>query len=338
MGVPTVFGFYWIKASSTEILMVLAFLLFLGATYALLRYNQFLKNKKIQDESLFLFKMKRLGLSNFQIKLINNLVKTLYLTNPNELLQNSALFEEAVGQFLRFLKKGGESMDSLFDICKDITITYERIYSPALYKKPLESMAQIENNQLLYFTTEDGTVYLGKIISKTAESISIKLFRILKELQALNAEQPLTVYLWRIGDAEYIFKSKTMGLDKNILNISMPAEFTRDKEFRHPFIDTIIPITITRADPGPLDEPENLAGTLFKINDYEAVIRAGSKFDYNHNYIIEFDAMDFKFHITARILANKTIEEGNIFYYTLKFIEMSDPARAILKRYMYEHL
>ena len=338
MGVPTVFGFYWIKASTPEIIMVLVFILFMAGVYALLRYNQFLKNKKIQDESLFLFKMKRLGLSNFQIKLINNLIRTLNLSNPNQLLENSALFEQAIGDFLRFLKKKGESMESLSEICKDITITYERVYSPALYKKPLESMNQVEINQLMYFTTMDGTVYLGKIVTRTADSLSIKLFRIQKELKGLGFEQQVTAYIWRIGDAEYIFTSKTMGLNNNILTISMPESFTRDKEFRHPFLETIIPITIRKADPGPLDEQEEVPGTLFKINDFEAVIRAGSRFDYNHSYIISFDAMDFKFIITARIIANKTIEEGNIFYYTMKFVEMSEAARAILKRYMYEHL
>ncbi|HOO70611.1 MAG TPA: hypothetical protein PK926_02540 [Spirochaetota bacterium] len=338
MEIITVFGVKWIKASYPQIAVIAAFLLFIGAFLGLLKYYQYLKNKKIHDESLFLFKMKRLGLSNFQIKLINNMVRTLKLSNPNELLEQSALFEAATGKFLQFLKSKTENLDALASICKDITITYEKVYNPGRYKKPLESISQIENTQLLYFTTEDGTVYLGKILTKVPDSLTLKLFRSIKELHSLRGEQPITVYIWRIGDAEYVFNSKTISLDKNILTIVLPESFIRDQEFRHPYIETILPMSIVKIEPDPVEEVENVTGTLFKINDYEAVIRTGTRLDYDTDYALSFEIMEFQFKIVTRIIANKTVEEGNIIYYTLKFTEMSDAARSVLKKYIYEHL
>ncbi len=339
MEIETIFGFTWVKASYFEIGVVAAFLLLLGGMIGLLKYYHYLSEKKIQDESLFLFKAKRFGLSNFQIRLLHNLAKAEKLSNPSVLLEQSALFEQAIGRFLLFLRKNGnESPESLEEICKDIVITYEKIYNPALVKKPLDEISQIETGQLCYFTTSGGAVYLGKILTKTPDSLTFKLFRTARRLQELAVRQPITVYLWRVGDAEYVFQSETVSLDKNILVIFLSEQFSRQKEFRLPYVDTIIPMTITTKDPGPLEEARVMKGTLVKINDYEAVVRTGGMLDYQDEYYLDFEAMDFKFRIAARILANKTAEEGSSICYTLKFDEMSEAARGVLKKFIYEQI
>jgi len=42
--------------------------------------------------------------------------------------------------------------------------------------------------------------------------------------------------------------------------------------------------------------------------------------------------------ITAIIIAERTIHEENVYYNTFRFIEISDAAKAILKKYISEHL
>ena len=52
------------------------------------------------------------------------MVDILQLKDPNALLKDPELYENAVGRFLSFLKKKEEHEESKTSICKDITITY----------------------------------------------------------------------------------------------------------------------------------------------------------------------------------------------------------------------
>ena len=78
--------------------------------------------------------------------------------------------------------------------------------------------------------------------------------------------------------------------------------------------------------------------TVYKINDYEAVIRIPEKLDFSSLYYLEFTVMEFSFKIVSQIIATKTVEEGGAIYYTVKFQDMSPGAASVLKKYVYEHL
>ncbi|MCP4137575.1 MAG: hypothetical protein GY754_41795 [bacterium] len=335
----TVFGVKFSVGTPTQIILLLLFFALVILLFGLIKYYRSQQARKFNDQQLFLFKMKRLGLSNFQIKIINNMVGILRLSNPTQLLTYSQFFESAVAKFLEFLREGNEAEDSLAAICKDITIIYEKLYHPANFKRPLESMSNIEKNQLLYFVTEKKEIFLGKIAEDVNEKgIILRLFRNPRRLQSLTGENPVKVFLWRSGDAEYSFITNTKKLENKLLTIEIPEEFSREREVRHPYCDLIVPASVLNADPGPAEEAEEISGTLYKINDFEVVVRVTEKLDYRHLYFIKFELMEFQFEIISKIIANKTIEEGNILYYTLKFENMSAPARDVLKNYMYEHL
>jgi c-di-GMP-binding flagellar brake protein YcgR len=269
---------------------------------------------------------------------LTNIIDILKLPNPNTILLHPDAFEKAVGKMLTFMKQRNEDEESFFNICKDLTITYEKLYHPARVRKPLESLTEIDINQLLYFVTEDGDIFFGKVAGIGNNALSIKLFRAKKELQSLAETSRIKVYIWRVGDAEYTFNTESIQLSDNILTIKLPREFTRDQEFRHPYLDVIIPCKVTRVRDNPVEEAETVQGTIYKINDYESVIRLAEKQDYNHHYTLEFTINDFNFSIISKIIANRTILEENIYYFTMKFEDISDAARNVLKNYIYEHL
>ena len=176
MDIKTPFGVVWRIAPYSEFFIYVGLFILLLIFFLIIKYMQSLKEKKINDYQLFLFKMKRLGLSNFQIKIINNIVEILRLQNPVELLNKPEFFEKGIGKFFVFLREKNETKDSLLSICKDVTITYEKLYHPSAFKKPLNSLMEIEINQLLYFTTEEKDVYLGKIIGRSVNELTLLLF------------------------------------------------------------------------------------------------------------------------------------------------------------------
>jgi len=334
----TVFGFKWPEASPTQVLFSLLAFVILLLIYLILKYMQYKKNQLVKDHSLFLFKTKRLGLSNFQIKVLTNIIDILKLPNPNTILHDPDAFERAVGKMLTFMKQRNEDEESFFNICKDLTITYEKLYHATRVRKPLESLKEIDINQLLYFVTEDGDIFFGKVAGVGNNVLSIKLFRGKKELQPVAGKNKIKVYIWRVGDAEYTFNTETVELSDSLLTIDLPGEFTRDQEFRHPYLDVIIPCKLIRVQDTPLEDAITVQGTIYKLNDYESVIRLSEKQDYTHRYTLEFTISDFKFSVTSKIIANSAIPEDNVYYYTMKFEEISDAARNVLKNYIYEHL
>lgn len=338
MEINTVFGIKWPVPSGFEYVLILIIVLLAVVIASLIRYRIYLKDKRIHDYQFFLFKMKRLGLSNFQIKIINNMAEFLRLSNPSEMLDKSDQFEQALGRFLVFLRDKGEKEESLAGICKDITIIYEKLYFNELFKKPLERIQDIGLEQLLYFVTDSGDVYLGKIVLKQEDYLFILLFRPVREIQKLSVGEDVIVFIWRVGDAEYKFTSQIGGIDFKTVKIGIPETFIRDKEFRHPYLDVIIPAAISKADLKPLEEPVQFTGTVLKMNDYELVVRMTRRLDYRFKYMVEFELMDFKFNTNCLIIANKTVEEESLYYYTFKFTEMSEGARHVLKTYIYEHL
>jgi hypothetical protein len=334
----TVWGVEWPIATPIEAIFVIAVVLLILFIFVGIRYYEKLKSEKIHDTQLFLFRLKRKGFSNFQIKIINNMVEILRLTNILDFLKNSIHFDSAAGKFLEFLKDKNESEESLLSICNEMTLIHDRLYYPSPYRKPLSSMNDIENGQILYFSTEFRYVYIGKVTGKTGTEISIKIYEPKKKLQPLSSGIRIDVFMIRIGDAEYSFTTHTSSLEKNILTIEMPTDYVKEKEFRHPYIDIILPCSIRSEETEVSGTNDIMNGTIFKLNEYEAVVRIQNKLNYRKKYWLDFEISGYKTNILTQILANRTVEEENILYYTLKFEKLSDPAKQVLTKFIKEHL
>ena len=367
MDIVTIFGITWHKASASDITILVAILMIPVSLIVLIRMYQKIKNRKIQEEHLFLFKLKRLGLSNFQIKIVNTIVQILKLSFPRQLLEKPELFEKAIGRFLTHTRESGETEDTQLIICRDITTIYDKLYFNRRSKKPLKGIQDVDEDQLIYFSPIADKVFIGKIISRDDTNLFITIFGNAGDLADIPEKKSVTFHIFRVGDAEYEFISPIDGWDGTTLKVKIPDEVVMREEARHPYIDVIIPAQISREEVAPKekeaavangiteknkseektpdeqamiveDMKEEMPCTVYKINDYEAVLRLSQKLDYKSRYILEFKAMDFNIQIITRIIATKTVEEGGAFYYTVKFDEMSDSASNVLKKYVYEHL
>jgi hypothetical protein len=368
MDIVTVLGITWHKASAGDLLLLVAILMVPISLILLLKVAQRLKDRRIHDEQLFLFKLKRLGLSNFQIKIINNLIEILGFSNPNQFLDNPEYFERAIGRFLTHARGSGQDEDSQNMICRDITTIYDKLYFKLRFKKPLKGLHDVDEEQLIYFSSGEGKVFLGKIISRNDKQFHLKIFGSPGDLSSVSEGKETAFHIFRLGDAAYEFVAPIKGRDGAALIVDLPGEIVRGEETRHPYIDVIIPAHISKIEAGApgsdvaeeqgaaardtekveLTEEDGMMAdavkqdkmpcTIYKINDFEAVLRLQEKIDFNFRYILEFMAMDFHFRIVSKIIATKTVEEGDMRYYTVKFDDMSDTAAVVLKKYIYEHL
>lgn len=340
----TIFGIRWRIADYTEILLAILIIVIVIAFVVLLRYNQHLKNKKIQAEQLFLFKIKQLGLTNFQVKILDGLIHTLNLSDASVILENPGLFESSIASFLAYLKSRGEKEESLSSICRDLIITYEKLYNHTTFKTPLQTINELETGLLLFVTTRANSIFIGKISRIEPGKIILAIFRSARDINVAEGVDA-DAYVWRAGDAEYSFKTKVLSVTGNTITILLPEEFNRGKEVRHPYIDTIIPCTISQAPSGQSDaskagknDGEPLSAVIHKIHQDELIVRTSKKLDYRQTYTINFIMSDFKMKITAIVIADRTIQEENVFYLTFRYTEISEAARSILKTYIQEHL
>jgi hypothetical protein len=368
--IVTVLGITWHKASGEEILLAIGLLMVPVAVIILFKGIQKLKNRRIHEEQLFLFKLKRLGLSNFQTKIVNNLIEILGFSNPNQLFENTEYFETAIGSFMTHTRATNESADSQLMMCRDITAVYDKLYFNNLFKKPLKTIEDVDEDQLIYFSPVAGRAFLGKIISRDTKNLYLSIFGRPGDLAGVPLKKPVTFQMFRVGDAEYEFISLITGRSGATLYIDTPAGLVRKEESRHPYIDVIIPAHLSKIivplkdkelveleeiierDEAPTKEDvagdegmvlDETAGdrvecTIYKINDYEAVIRISDKLDFGSMYYLEFTVMDFSFKIISHIIATKSVEESGAQYYTVKFQDMSASAASVLKKYVYEHL
>ncbi|MBP7735015.1 MAG: hypothetical protein KA369_03490 [Spirochaetes bacterium] len=368
MDIVTVLGITWRKASMGDLSIVFAILMIPVSLYFILRIIQAVRNRKVHEEQLFLFRLKRLGLSNFQIRIVNNLIDMLGLPRPMQFMENPELFEKAIGRFLTHTRGMGETEESQLLICKDLTSIYDKLYFHMKAKKPLKGIGDVDEEQLIYFLPVPGKVFLGKITSRDAANLIIRIFGNPGDIGAVPDDKPVTFHVFRVGDAEYDFTSAIRGREGTAIKVGLPSEIVKREESRHPYIDVIVPALISREETAPkekelreldaiieknegkaelseeegmiIDEAqeEKLPCTIYKLNDYEAVIRLPQKLDFNSRYMLDFQAMDFNFRIFVRIIASKTVDEGSTMYYTVKFDEMSPISNSVLKKFVYEHL
>ncbi len=368
MDIVTVLGITWRKASMGDLAVVFAILMVPVSLYFILRIIQAVRNRKVHEEQLFLFRLKRFGLSNFQIRIVNNLIEMLGFTKPMHFMENPEFFEKAIGRFLTHTRGMGETEEAQLLICKDLTSIYDKLYFRMKAKKPLKGIEDVDEEQLIYFSPVPGKMFLGKIVSRDAANLVIRIFGNPGDLGVVKDDALVTFHIFRVGDAEYDFTSSIRGLEGTALRVDLPSEVVRREESRHPYIDVILPALISREEGAPKEQElreldaiiekdegkpefpedegmiidevqeERLPCTIYKLNDYEAVLRLSQKLDYNYRYLLDFQAIDFNFRIFVRIIASKTVDEGNTMYYTVKFDEMSPISTSVLKKFVYEHL
>ena len=338
--IETVWGVKWPVPSAIELVLIVLVVLLVLAFLILFRYNHYLQKKKMHAEQLFLFKTKQLGLSNYQIKILNGLANMLKLRDSINILQNPDLFEASLGNFLSFLREQEEQQESLHQISIDIIKTYEKLYHAKGIKKPLDRLTDLETDILLCFFTEENDVFIGRVIENTEKKLSVRLFRSPGEYRDFTGK-PIRVYLWRKGDAEYTFDATIATIANKLITIALPDVFARGEEERHPYIDTIISCTVSELKEegeAAISEEDKINGTIYKMNEFEAILRLAKKLNYEKSYSLQFELSDFKLNITSKVISDRTITEESISYYTFRFLEMSDPARNILTKYIQERL
>ena len=342
-GIEVLFGptDSWPTPEPLEIIIGSIIITLLLSILFLVRYNAILKNRQSQAHQLFLFKARQLGLSNYQFKIINGLVNNSSIRDPNTIFTNPEIFENSIGIFLDYLKKRNEEAEALVNIGKDIIITYEKLFHHATYRKPINSIAEIDENSLICLINSNNEIIIGKTKANNDTGIFIQIFRKIAQIQHI-VNKDLKAYLWRSGDAEYTFKTRIINYDNNLFQLELPIEFERGKEVRLPYIEVMLPCTIM-SESGSNDTPEDsnsktIAGNIFKINESEAVVRISQSLDYKTNYYLAFEIDSFNIKINTKLLAERTFLEQGIHYYTFKFLEISEVAENILKKYIKTHL
>ena len=152
MYVDTIFGIKWRDAaSSIEVIVILAVIILAIAAYSLYKYNLKLEKKIQQARLLFQFKIKQYGLTGLQIRIVNHIIEKRKLKDPQIIFDNPDLFEASIGEMLDYLKSCTEDGESLGNICKDLIITYEKLYHHKIARKPIEKISDIEEGVLLVF-------------------------------------------------------------------------------------------------------------------------------------------------------------------------------------------
>ena len=332
------YPFVWPTPDAFGIGLVLGLVGIAILIYIVYKYLESKEQKRIHNYQLFLFQAKRKGLNNFQFKILKNMASNLKLSNPKELVSNSGLFESTLPDFIEYLKRQTEGEENLVGIFRDLTTIYERLYITGSLRKPLESMADIEEGEILYFTTENGGVYLGKTLGRGSNFIALKLFTPAKNLKSFENETPVAIRVLRINDAEYLINTVAMGIDGNIVKVKLSDDLTREREFRHPYINVVIPGVVEVVSLTGEAEPEQIECSILKINEYECVLRISVPLEYGREYPISFELSKFRFNINSRIVSSKTVETESVYYLTFKFLDMTDPGKVILTRYIAESM
>jgi len=231
-----------------------------------------------------------------------------------------------------------EQENALAAICRDLVLIYEKLYQVSSYRKPLKSMSEIEADQIVYIITASRHVYLATVLGMAKETMSLKLFSGNHDIADIVADQNVEIHILRINDAEYLARTSTVRIQDNVLDVAITEDFIREKEFRHPYINVIIPVTLAKIKESPVEEDDVKQATIFRLNEYECVIRIPQALEYNREYVVSFELMEYRFNITCDIIASRTVEEENIFYYTLKFMDTTDAGRSVLLRFITDHM
>lgn len=328
----------WPVAGTFGILLVLGLLFTAIMIFAAYKYFDAKEQKRLHDYQLFLFQAKRKGLTSFQIKILRNMASHLKLANPRILTTDPSLFESTLSDFLEYLKGQPEIAENLTAIFRDLSMIYERLYVVTMGRASLESMVELEDGEILYLTTESGAVYLAKIAGRGGNFLVLKLFIPARNLRDFETEQKISLHVIRINDAEYMINTVTMGIDLGFVRVKISDEITKEREFRHPYVNVVIPAFVTVLSPDGTSEPQKIEGSMVKLNDFECILRMPASLDYDKEYPVAFELNKFNFNVNAKIISSKTLEGEKVYYLTFKFLDLTEAGKTVLTRFMSETL
>ncbi len=318
---------------------IVLFMLFMGiAVYLLLLYLRMKERERLHNYQLFLFQVKRKGLNNFQIKILNSMAEQMNKADPTRIVANAALFESMLSNFMEYLLKSREDIDDRKVICRDLLTIYEKLYVRAAYREPLESMSGIEDGQILYVASGTGKIYIGKVSGRGKEVLALHLFTQARNLKDFKTGDQVEIFIMRVNDAEYKISTKCAGLEDNRILVAVSANIVRDKEQRHPYVSVVIPAVITQGIASGLEDEEQFEGTIYRINEFECELRTETQMPFEREYTIVFEISDYAFRAVGKVIASRTVEQEKVYYVTLKFRDMSRPAMAVLSNFIMEHL
>ncbi|HRX46624.1 MAG TPA: hypothetical protein P5120_03820 [Spirochaetota bacterium] len=333
-----IFNISWPGPGVLGISIVL-FMLFMGiAVYLLLLYLRMKERERLHNYQLFLFQVKRKGLNNFQIKILNSMAEQMNKANPTRIVANAALFESMLSNFMIYLKKSREDIDDRKVICRDLLTIYEKLYVKGRYREPMDSMSAIENGQILYVASDSGNIYIGKVSGRGKDVLAIQLFTPLRDLRGFEAGQNLEIFIVRVNDAEYKISTKCAGFEENRLLVAISGDLVREKEQRHPYVSVVIPVVITQGIASGLEDDEQFDGTIYRINEFECELRTETQMPFEREYTMVFEISDYSFRVVGKVITSRTVELEKVYYVTLKFRDMSRPAMAVLSNFIMEHL
>ncbi|HEY1406521.1 MAG TPA: hypothetical protein VF857_07940, partial [Spirochaetota bacterium] len=294
----------------------------------------------LQGQQLLLFKAKQLTLTDYQFKILKGITDILHLEKPSTILDDPKLFERSIIRFLAFAQRMGENKELMASICKDLIITYEKIYHHVDIRKPLGELSELETHTLVGIETFDGKLFVGKIVTQTHGNFVIKVFAGKDEIALLEPGTDLKTFFWRAGDAEYEFSTVLVTCAGEDIEIQIPDEFTRGQSVPHPLVDIILPckITSSHATAAKGNETIEIEADIFKLNEFEAVIRCGTKLEHSQKSTIEFTIHDFAIRTEVQILRERYISDRKIYYFNLKFADLSEAGKTIISGFITEHL
>ncbi len=333
-----IFGITWPGPGVMGISIVL-FMIFLGLmVYLLLLYLRMKERDRLHNYQLFLFQVKRKGLSNFQIKILNNMASYMKLSNPTNMASNAVLFESMLSNFAEYLQKSRESSEERRDICHDLLMIYQKLYEQRTYGAPLLSMSEIEDGQILYLATEPDNAYIGKVCGRGKNFIAIHLFTALKNLKDFDSEQKLAIYIIRLNDAEYRINTKSVGVENNNLLVALSDDLVREKEFRHPYINVVIPAIIIQEGWSETGEEIQFDGTIYRLNEFECELRTETEMHFEKDFVLCFEISDYSFRAVSNVISSRKVDHDKVYYVALKFKNMSKPAMAVISTFVMDHL
>jgi len=329
----------WPTPTQTDVVIAVVLVLFIVTLYSVYRYYKKKERIRAQNNTLFLRHTRRKGLNDEQLKLLKKMIFYLQLQNPMDIISNTKLFESNLTDFIGYLQDNAEDKDYLDEdeleaIFRDFIFIIDRLFGPKQLKIriPINSMAEIEIGEVLYIKTETDEILFGKIAAKKEDCFELYLFISPEELKYLEDEINVSIHIIKPDDAEYLIQTVTMGINpkSNLLLVKNSDDFTKVREFRHPYIDVMIPAYITIYSQDGTKEPENFECTIFKINEEECIMRVEIQLEYEKEYPVSFEIDGFKYNVYSRMISLKTIGKDKVYYSILKFVDMTEEGKKII--------
>lgn len=103
-----------------------------------------------------------------------------------------------------------------------------------------------------------------------------------------------------------------------------------------PSVKLKLPCTIVYSTYPDPEIKKYAKGIIVKLKETEAIIASAQDLDTEQTYYIKFEILDFSMNITSRIFSDRIFEQGENYFYTFGFIEITDIAKNIIKQYIQE--